>query len=278
VEPGLDSLSEKFDFFIGDEIYTLKVLQIRDFIMDPLNRELAGDAAKMYPDLSFLENGLGEMFARVATARPGFKTPEVYTYVSGLMYEAPVEYLDSVMIIALDMYLGWDYKPYRAAGLPVFMTRRMEPQHILPECARQVAISFLPEENEPRSLLDYMLLHGKVLYAMDVFLPGTPDSLKIGYTREQMKWCENNEASIWRLFIDQEMLYRNDPFLNSRFIQDGPFTAGLPEGAPAMLGRFIGWQMIRAYMKKHPDLALLPLFEISDSQQILSESGYKPGK
>jgi hypothetical protein len=123
-----------------------------------------------------------------------------------------------------------------------------------------------------------MLLHGKVLYAMDAFLPDTPDSLKIGYTREQMKWCENNEASIWRLFIDQEMLYRNDPFLNSRFIQDGPFTAGLPEGAPAMLGRFIGWQMIRAYMKKHPDLTLLSLFEISDSQQILSESGYKPRK
>ena len=278
VKDGLDSLSLKFRFFIGDDMDTLKVIQIREFIMDPFNRELAGKCREVYPDLAFLENDLSKTFGNIKTHYPAFNVPEVYTYVSGLLYESPVEYIDSVMIIGLDMFLGWDYEQYRAAGLPVYLTRRMQKQNIIPECARQVAFSMVPENIQPKTLLDFMLFHGKVLYAMDIFSPGLQDSLKIGYTNDQLTWCRENEAEIWRLFIDQEMLYRNDAFLNSRFIQDGPFTAGLPDGAPAMLGRWIGWQIIRSYMKKNPGTDLIHLFEMGDSQLILSKSGYKPKK
>jgi hypothetical protein len=278
VSKGLDSLAGEFHFFIGDDLDTLKVLQIRDFIRDPFNRALARRCNEIYPDLVVLEDGLTKTFGNIKSILPGFRVPEVYTYVSGLLYESPVEYLDSVMIIGLDMFLGWDYEQYRAAGIPVYVTRRMEPQNIIPECSRQIAYSMLPDHTRPKTLLDYMLLHGKIMYAMDLFIPGTPDSLKIGYTKNQLRWCEDNEASIWRLFIDQEMLYRSDAFLNNRFIQDGPFTAGLPEGSPAMLGRWVGWQIIRNYMKKNPGTSLNQLFENSDSQLILSQSGYKPKK
>jgi hypothetical protein len=278
VKEGLDSLSGKFHFFIGDKPDTLQVIQIRDFIMDPFNRELARKCGEMYPDLNFLEEGLTKTFGNIKTIYPEFKVPEVYTYVSGLLYESPVEYLDSVMIIGLDMFLGWDYEQYRAAGLPVYLTRRMEPQHIIPECARQVAFSLLPENTQPKTLLDLMILHGKILYAMDLILPGVEDSLKIGYTINQMNWCFENESSVWRLFIDQEMLYRSDAFLNNRFIQDGPFTSGLPDGSPAMLGKWMGWQIVRSYMKKNSGTDLFQLFEIGDSQLILSKSSYKPKK
>jgi hypothetical protein len=45
-----------------------------------------------------------------------------------------------------------------------------------------------------------------------------------------------------------------------------------------MLGRWIGWQIVRSYMKKNKETSLSELFSFSDSQQILSESGYKPKK
>lgn len=278
VKEGLDSLSAGFHFFIGDNPDTLKVIQIRDFIMDPFNKELANKCAEVYPDLVFLEDGLTKAFRNIKAADPDFMVPEVYTYVSGLLYESPVEYLDSVMIIGLDMFLGWNYEQYRAAGLPVYLTRRMEPKNVIPECARQIAYSMLPDNIQPKTLLDFMILHGKTLYAMDLFLPEVADSLKIGFTKSQMKWCRENEAAIWRLFIDQEMLYKSDAFLNNRFIQDGPFTSGLPEGSPAMLGRWVGWQITRSYMKKNPGTDLTALLKNPDSQQILSLSGYKPKK
>jgi hypothetical protein len=276
IREGLDSLSGRFRFFIGTNPDTLKVIQIRDFIMDPFNRELARKCKEVYPDFNLLEDGLTETFGNIKSVYPDFRVPQVYTYVSGLIYESPVEYADSVMVIGLDMFLGWDYKQYRAAGLPVYLTRRMQPQNIIPECSRQIAISLLPGNFQPKTLLDFMILHGKILYAMDLFIPGTPDSLKIGYTMKQMKWCSENEASVWRLFIDQQMLYKTDELLNSRFIKDGPFTAGLPEGSPAMLGRWIGWQIVRSYMRKNPGADLMQMFEMTDSQQILSRSGYKP--
>ncbi|MFA4863831.1 MAG: hypothetical protein WC605_08685, partial [Bacteroidales bacterium] len=194
------------------------------------------------------------------------------------LYEFPVQYIDSVIVIGIDMFLGWDFEQYRAAGLPVYLTRRMEPANIIPECSRQIAFSLLPENPQTKTLLDQMIIHGKVLYAMDLFVPGTPDSLKIGYTKSQLKWCFENESELWRLFIDQEMLFRSDPALNSRFIQDGPFTAGLPDGSPAMLGRWTGWQIVRSFMKKNSGITLRQLFELADSQQILSQSGYKPKK
>jgi hypothetical protein len=278
VKHGLDSLSEQFSFFIGENTDTLKVMQIRDFIVDPFNKSLAEKCSEKYPDLSFLEEGLTEMFIEIKTENPEFRVPKVYTYISGLLYESPVTFIDSIMLIGLDMFLGWDFEQYRAAGLPVYMTRRMEQQNIIPECARQVAISMIPGDFQPKTLLDHMIMHGKVLYALDVFLPETTDSLKIGYTASQVGWCMKNEASVWSLMIEDELLYKSDAFLTNRFIQDGPFTSGLPEGAPAMLGRYIGWKIVGSYMKKHQDTSISDLFKIFDSQQILSQSGYKPKK
>jgi hypothetical protein len=278
VKEGLDSLSGEFHFFIGDKPDTLKVLQIRDFICDPFNRGLYEKSREIYPNPGFLEDGLTKTFGNIKTVYPGFKVPHVYTYISGLLYEYPVQYIDTVLVIGIDMFLGWNFEAYRAAALPVYLTRRMEPQNIIPECARQIAFSMQPQNFQPKTLLDQMIVHGKVLYAMDQFLPDTPDSLKIGYTKSQLAWASDNEASLWRLLIDQELLFKNSEALNTRFIQDGPFTPGLPQGSPAMLGRWLGWQIVRNYMKKNPGISLEQLFEQTDSQLILSESGYKPKK
>jgi hypothetical protein len=278
VMAGLDSLSDEYKFFTGDNPDTLSALQIREFIMDPFNSDLAAKYREKYPDLSFLEDDLTSLFGTIKDEHPEFVVPKVYTYVSGLLFESPVTYLDSIMIIGLDMFLGRDFEPYRAVGLPVYMSKRMEQENIIPECARQIALNLAPDNQQLNTLLDFMIMHGKVLYTMDRYLPGTPDSLKIGYTENQVDWCTENEASVWRLLIDQELLYKSDAFINNRFIQDGPFTAGLPEGSPAMLGRYIGWQIVRSYMKRHPETQLNQLFDIADSQQILSKSGYKPKK
>jgi uncharacterized protein YjaZ len=123
-----------------------------------------------------------------------------------------------------------------------------------------------------------MLLEGKVLYAMDLFLPPTPDSLKIGYSSPQFDWCGENEKHVWRMLIDQELLYSSDPQVIRKFMQDGPFTNGMPEGSPAMLGKWIGWQIVRSYMQKNEGMAITDLFNSKDSQVILSKSGYKPKK
>jgi hypothetical protein len=161
VEKGLDTLADHYSFFLGDNPDTLAVLQIRDFIMDPLNRQLATDCQVKYQETGFLEEGLAGLFANCQENMPGFRQPTVYSYVSGLLYESPVQYIDSVLVIGLDMFLGRDYEPYRAVGLPVYVTARMEKENILPECARQIAFSLVPAGNAPVSLLDHMVRERK---------------------------------------------------------------------------------------------------------------------
>jgi len=61
-----------------------------------------------------------------------------------------------------------------------------------------------------------------------------------------------------------------------RFIDDGPFTAPFTEDSPARTGAWLGWQIVRSYMKKHPDVKLPELLRNQDYQGILNQSGYQP--
>lgn len=123
-----------------------------------------------------------------------------------------------------------------------------------------------------------MIYQGKVLYATDVLSPDIPDTIKTGYSEIQLQWALSHEEEIWSFFIEQQLLYNTNPKTYLKYIHDGNSTSGFPKEAPARLGAFIGWKMVRAYMKKHEGITLQQLFEMKDAQKILSESGYKPIK
>ena len=42
------------------------------------------------------------------------------------------------------------------------------------------------------------------------------------------------------------------------------------------LGVWMGWQIVRKYMKEHPDVTLQQLMADNDAQKILNQSKYKP--
>ena len=52
-----------------------------------------------------------------------------------------------------------------------------------------------------KALVEQMIEKGKQWWLLDKFLPATPDSLKTGYTKQQLKWCEENEGLIWNEII-----------------------------------------------------------------------------
>jgi hypothetical protein len=64
--------------------------------------------------------------------------------------------------------------------------------------------------------------------------------------------------------------------LYMKYINDGPNTSGFPPSAPSKLGAFIGWQIVRQYMKKFPETTLADLMQNSDYQKILNDSKYFP--
>ena len=131
-------------------------------------------------------------------------------------------------------------------------------------------------ESENSNVLSHMIHHGKLLYALDLLLPDVPDSIKIGYSSQEMRWVVENEKNMWFHFAENDLLYRKEGKQIQKYIGEGPFTPGFPDGSPGKAGRWIGWQIVRKYMESTNPLDLNGLFNQSDAQNILHISKYKP--
>jgi len=277
IRVGLNALKSQFNFFIGDKIDTFGILSLYNYITDSNVIRTFKDTRGKYPELKSLEKELSLSLRYFKYYYPEKVTPQVYTYVSGFDFENPIKYIDSVLVIALDMYLGKDYFFYPLLGLPDYKTYRMRKESIAVDCMSEIARSIIPENKGQYTFLDEMIYQGKLLYFLDMTFPKTEDSLKIGFKPSQMEWCRKNEANVWGFFMEQNFLYSNDKKIISRFMDDGPYTPSFEGSSPARTGAFIGWQIVRAYMSNNKTNAKV-FFQMADSQLILNKSKYKPKK
>ena len=97
--------------------------------------------------------------------------------------------------------------------------------------------------------------------------------------RSQINWCAENEGYIWRYFIDKEMLYSVDAKLIPRFLSPEPFSKfylEIDNDSPGQVGAWIGWQIVRSYMKNN-DVTINELMN-KKAKEIFEQSKYKPKK
>jgi hypothetical protein len=276
VKAGLKELAGEYSFFLGDNYSdTLSIIQISEYINDPFLREIAGYTNKAYPDLKATEEELTLAFRYYLYHFPGGQIPTIFSYISGVDFDHPVQYLDTVMIIALDTYLGKDYIPYKRMRIPAYRTQRMQEAFIAFDCMREVVrVKHLAPYPGER-LIDQMIYYGKILYFLDQVLPGRPDTLKIGFTGDQLEWCYANESNLWAFLVENELLYTTDFQKINKLINDGPFTSFFEKESPARTGVWMGWQIVRSYMEKN-DTELKEMIMQKDAVEILTRSAYKP--
>lgn len=279
IQNELKRLQKDYRFFLNADLNdTMNITQIRDFLNDPLIKQLYADCKKKYADVKDLEKQFSAALTYFHHFFPEKRIPRVYTYLSGLAYETPVKYSDSCLAVALDVYFGKNYSCYSELKLPQYMTKRMDRNFLVPDCLREMAMSILPSFTPGCTLLDRMIYEGKVLYFIDATLPEIPDTIKIGYSGEQLDWCNRNEGNIWSYLIENKLLYSTDYQSQTTFFGEGPFTSIFTKKSPARIGCYVGWQIVRNYMMNKKSATMKVLFDMSDSQQILNESGYHPKK
>ncbi|MEI7490258.1 MAG: hypothetical protein WCK92_02585 [Bacteroidota bacterium] len=275
----IKKLQPVYRIFLGDSLdEPSKLSTLKDYMDNPRNQDFIKAVRMKYPEVSNIEKDLDAAFKHFKYYFPSFSVPKVYAYISGGDYEYPVQYSDSVLLIGLDNYLGKDYAPYKADGVPNYSVERMNEQNVVPDCVRLLANSNFPVETGGTSLLDIMVESGKRLFLQDAILPSTPARIKIGYTQEQYDWIKKNEFQVWAAIIENHMLYSNDGRIIRVFTSDGPFTAEFSKFSPPLLGNWIGWQIVKQYMERNPDVSLEKLLKEEDSQKILAGSRYKPEK
>ncbi|MCK9611466.1 MAG: hypothetical protein M0R16_01020 [Bacteroidales bacterium] len=272
-------IQPEYSFFLnGDLSDPGNIRQIKEYLNDLQMIENYNTCQKNFPELSSLEKQLSAVFTIFKSHFPEKKIPRVYTYICGMDIENPVIYSDSVLVIALDMYLGPGYKLYQELGLPLYIRKFMSEEYIVRDCIEAITEYHFYKEMKDASCLDYMIYEGRKLYFIDALLPAADDSIKVKYSQKQLEWCYENEARMWAFFIDNNLLYSKDLSSFRKFFTPGPFTTAFAKKSPARVGSWIGWQIIREYMKQNKKLTLKQLFEKDNSQEILQASGYKPKK
>ena len=273
----LKQIKQEFNYFLDSDLNDPNnIKQIYDFVSDTALIRIYKKAVEVYPNNEFLNKNLTQAFKYFNHYFPQKPLPEVYTYISGLQYESPIWVQDSVMVIALDIYLGSNFRPYSGLGLPKYKTRCMRPENLVVDVMKYFYHEDVSVRSRQSTLLDRMIAGGKLLYFLDRVLPETADTLKICYTNNQLNWAVENEKNVWAFLIQNDLLYSGDFKSQTKLISDAPFTTGFSRQSPSRLGVWIGWQIVGDFMKNNPEVTLNDLFEISDSQLLLHDSGYKP--
>jgi gliding motility-associated lipoprotein GldB len=245
-------------------------------LTDTLQNQLESEVIKTFPTDGILEDDLVPLFQHIKYYFPKFQTPIVVTTTSDVDYRNKIILADSLLIIGLDNYLGSEHRFYE--GIDKYISKEMKPSQIGPDVAESYARLYIKPPNKA-SFLGQIVYYGKQLYLKDIWLPNTSDAEKIGYTEEEYKWAEENEEYMWRYFVEKELLYSTDPKLGARFISPAPFSKfylELDNESPGMLGRYLGWKIVRAYMENN-DTNVQQLM-VTEADEIFTNSKYKPKK
>jgi gliding motility-associated lipoprotein GldB len=241
--------------------------------------DLKHDVDAAYPNMDAQNASLTQAFKHIKYYYPQKRLPKVYAYLSG--FQAQTSIGDGYFAVGLDLFLGADSRFYPALtnAFPHYLSRHFTPENITPRVVEGIAREdMFPEDDNNKSMLEKMVYNGKIMYFMDQILPETGDTTKIGYTSQQLKWCGDFKGKIWAYFLEENLLYETDYPKIQKYFTEAPFTPGLGEkneSAPK-LAVWTGWQIVREYMDKHPEVTLPQLMAEKDAQKILNQSKYRP--
>ncbi len=258
------------------------VTAVMEFIKDPVVIEINQLVQKTYPDDKFLETELHKSLQFMKYYFPQENEPAFYTLISEFSYgnfifqNAPNQ--DGIGI-SLDFFLGglFDYKKIDPDN-PMFsdyLNRCFNKDHLLKktwEVWLEDKLGVLPNGR----FIDFMLQEGKKLYVLEKILPAIQDTVLFEYTPAQLNWCRQNKREIWSFFLTSNLLYSTELQKFNKYINPSPVSPGMPPEAPGKTGRYTGYEIIKAFIKRHPDISLTELLDYHDSQKLLTESNYKP--
>ncbi len=244
-------------------------------LTDTLQVELSEEVDKAFGTFSTESQDLESLFKHISYYFPGMDIPKVITLTSDVRYEDRIILADTLLLLGLDNYLGEDHRFYRS--IPRYIASGLDKEYLTSDVASAFTKKVLKYPRN-RTFLSRMVHYGKELYLKDKLLPNNTDAQKINYSQEQIEWSQANEEQIWRYFVEQELLYSTESSLDRRFLDPAPFSKfqlALDNESPGRLGRYMGWQIVRAFMDKNPNVALVTLLDMP-ADELFKNSNYKP--
>jgi len=216
-------------------------------------KELSDATKEKFNNLEGIESEIGLLFKHLKYYNKSFKTPRVIGFTDQVDYRNKVFVTDSIVLLGLDTYLGKAHQLYD--GVYKYIAQNLEPSQIVPDLAFAYGQQKIYQPKRT-NFLEEMIYYGKIYYFMDVMIPFKTDEEKIG-----------------------ELFYKRDAKLVARFINPAPFSRfnlELDRESPSRIGCYIGWQIVRSYMKNNA-VSLDELLNTT-AKDIFNTAKFKPRK
>jgi hypothetical protein len=230
----------------------------------------------VYPTLIPLEHQLGVILKNAEDE--GLNLPN-YSYAAVVWGKhIPIVFVDDIMLIALNHYLGSTYPGY--SRWPEYQRITKSPDFLPYDLAEALVASnnvFVGDTNKA-TVLNLMLYNGAITEAKMRLVEDADEAHALGYTDEQMQWLNVNERELWQSLVGKNLLYDVSDFTKEKLIDPTPATSILSANAPGRVGRFLGYKIVKAYLKHNPDKKLkhLLLPEFYMSKETLINAQYEP--
>ena len=277
-EEGIQAIRPRFQALLGEQLGASEINYLKEFATDTFILKINELVEETFPNIEVVSDKVKGVYQHIHFYYPEVVIPPTYTYISGVSYEnGPIMIGPECVMISLDYYLSNNDLVYDKIGMPRYISRRCQPASLTKDLAEIFYYTFFYKSSDAPNVLSKMIERGKKYYFIEAMDPSLPDSIILGYSARQTEWVHDNEGLIWASIVGNNMLYDNSFEQQRLLFNDGPFTAAFSEDAPSRLGEYFGLQIIRSYMS-HNDDSLQNLLQMTDYQDILQRSRYKPRK
>jgi len=251
-----ESIPELFDyqvgycFQIGKVNDTAFVSQFLEYKRDSFIQKLEKEIEQKFPKPSQFNSRINTGFKHLKTHLPTVKLPKNVVYMNSL-FASNAFSTETEIGIGLERYLGVKSPSIQRLPSEPFYTwvkEGMEAKFLERDALASWIMTHVVAE-EDGNLAQKIIRWGKIMYLTQAAFPDIDESILMRYSEEDFKWATENEYSLWKYLIDEELLFKLDEKIAQNLLADGPFTPGLPEKGPDRLGQYLGWRMVKNYME-----------------------------
>ena len=234
---------------------------------------LLSEAQNRFGNMDDLASEIGEAIGALRHYYPDAKIPRVQTMLTGFgtseMYVS-----DSLIIIGLDYYIGKEAS-YRPNQYPAYILKRYEKEYLVPAMMLLLSDNYLHTDLSDQRMIADMVFYGKKFYFTKSVMPCAPDSLIIWYSEKELSDVEENKDIIWANFVHNELLFETSHITKEKFLGERPNTYEISAICPGRIGAWVGWEIVRSFMERNPDVTLPQLMANPDAMEIFNASNYK---
>lgn len=284
LEAALPELKERYGSYL--EAYSVGVIggsapgepefadDLRFFLSYEPNQEVLDSVELVFGREEWLRQDLEQAFKYYKYYFPEAPVPDVYLHLSGFNQSIVMD--ADWLSVSVEKYLGRDCAFYEWLSIPVYLRKRYAPEKVVPDVMMALAMDRFAYNDSIDDLINQMVYEGQLRHFVRQMIPDIPDSTLFDYSSKEVDWVNAYEKDMWSYMVEQKHLFSTDRMALQRYVGKSPFTYYFGQESPGSTGVWLGYRIVQAYLKRHPETTLDELMQMNNGHDFLRAARYRP--